>query len=284
MLTQVEVFNSRVITPPFALGAGTPMTDPIQIRGIEGLGPVDAEISTSPFGSFDGEWYQGSSVGKRNIVLTIGLNPNWATQTIEGLRSILYSYFMPKSKIRLEFSGTHIPKVQITGYVESCEPNIFSKDPEMVVSIVCPSPHFTAVTATTVTGNSVSAISSSRTDIEYQGTAETGFLVYLEKGAAADMGVGSEIQLVMENPLAQIFLIKNALVDATQYLEISTVSGSKYAKRVFTTPSPKVNILGGVAPSSTWVKLQPGLNRFAVTANASGGPWTMIYYAKFGGL
>ena len=51
--------------------------DPIHIRDITGLGPVKAEIATTPFATSDGELFQGSTVGKRNIVMTLGFNPDW---------------------------------------------------------------------------------------------------------------------------------------------------------------------------------------------------------------
>ncbi len=101
MLTKVEVFGPVPLILP--LGEGETNTDPIQIRDVQGLGPVKANVNTSPFGSFDGEAYTGSSVGKRNIVLTLGLNPNWKDQSITSLRQLLYTYFMPKRAVTLRF-------------------------------------------------------------------------------------------------------------------------------------------------------------------------------------
>ncbi len=99
----VEIRNSRSPVLSLLLGGGGLNTDALQIRNIEGLGPVKASVNTSPFGSVDGESYTGSNVGKRNIVMTLGLNPNWRDQSMASLRQLLYAYFMPKQFVKLRF-------------------------------------------------------------------------------------------------------------------------------------------------------------------------------------
>ncbi len=66
MLTRIEIINPRV--PTLLLPLSNLGVEPIQIRNVEGLGPVKASVNTQPFGSVDGESYVGSNVGKRNIV------------------------------------------------------------------------------------------------------------------------------------------------------------------------------------------------------------------------
>ena len=50
------------------------------------------------------------------------------------------------------FYSDDMGPVEISGIVESVEINSFSKDPEFIVSIICPDPYFTALTPTVVTG------------------------------------------------------------------------------------------------------------------------------------
>ncbi len=282
MLTQLEVYSPRVATPPFSLEAGFAETDPIQIRGIEGLGPVNASVNTRAFGSIDGEWYADSNVGKRNIVVTVGYNPNWATQSIEGLRMILYSYFMPKSRVRLRFVSTHMPTVEIVGYVESFEPNIFSKDPEVQVSIICPMPYFVSVDATVVTASTLTYGSAEFEEFIYTGSVEAGFILHIEKGAGANLS--GQVQILNDSPIQETLIIKNVLVNADQYLDISTKPGNKYARYKFVSGSAATNILKDVTGESSWHSLRPGPNKFRVLAPLAGNLWTLRYYNRYGGL
>ena len=281
MLTQLELFNSRVSTPPFAIEAGSPASDPLRIRRIDGLGPVDASVNTSSYGQIDGESYSGSSIGKRNIVLTIGFNPNWIDQRIESLRAILYKYVMPKSRVRMRFTSTHMPTVEIFGYVESCEPNIFSQDPEMQVSIICPEPYFKDVSATVVNGVTQAIGATTGDDIDYEGSVDAGFVLYVEKGSGSDYT--GPMHVVNAAPNQEFFLLSEVTVNATDYVDLSTLVGGKYVRKAFVAGGPSQNIMRYVSASSTWSLLKPGVNEFRVLA-AAGLSWTMRYHNRYGGL
>ena len=88
MITQVEIASSLSGIPTLSLGTVMPNSDPVQIRSIDGLGPVKAETASTPFATGRGEMYQGINTGKRNIVLNLGLNPNWIDQTMGVLSHI----------------------------------------------------------------------------------------------------------------------------------------------------------------------------------------------------
>ena len=75
MITRMEVLNWHTAAPELPLGGFMPNDDPVQILNIEGLGPVTAVISSSPFATGRGDMFQGASTSKRNIVLTLGLEP-----------------------------------------------------------------------------------------------------------------------------------------------------------------------------------------------------------------
>jgi len=149
VLTEVKVYSSWRSGPTLVLDPdGRAETDLIQISNIDGLDPVKASVNTSPYGSVDGASYTGSSVLSRNIVLTLKLNPDWNTWTYEKIRRLIYSYFMPKLITRLVFYSDDMIPVEILGIVESASVNPFSKDPEILVSIVCPNPYFQALDPT----------------------------------------------------------------------------------------------------------------------------------------
>jgi hypothetical protein len=139
MLTNVKVLGSSTGTLSLALG-GTNQT-PIQILDISGLEPVKAEITTVPSNN-DGDLFQNARLGKRNIVLKLGLDPNWIDQTMSSLRRMLYDHFPPKTWRTLQFYMDDMPTVEVGGYIESFEPNMFSQEPEIQISVICPKPKF----------------------------------------------------------------------------------------------------------------------------------------------
>ena len=83
-----------------------PLDDPSQgfiVRNIEGLGPVKATLVSTSFANMDGGQYHSSRREPRNIVLTLGLEPDYAMMSVADLRKQLYQFFMPKSQSTLDF-------------------------------------------------------------------------------------------------------------------------------------------------------------------------------------
>jgi hypothetical protein len=280
VLTKMEVYSPQASATELPLLGSGPSTDPIQIRQITGLGPVKASVNTSPYGSIDGESYIGSSVGKRNIVLTLGLNPDWINQSMSSLREQLYAYFMSKQMVTLRFFSDTIPTCEIIGYVESFEPNIFSKDPEIQISIICPMPDFIAVDIITVTG--VVGDGTTDTDITYVGTVPTGFVLEVVSSVANTAYTGS-LLIVNKTPFPQILNIQ-ATIDSTKFFKLSTIRGQKYVQNIVIIDGVITNLLNQISPEMMWPQLEPGLNEFGVVADESGQTWTLKYYPRFGGL
>lgn len=286
-LTQLEVYSPRISVPPFPIGAGDIETDPIQIRGIEGLGPVVATINTSKVGMIDGEVYRDSAVGVRNIVITVGLNPNYANQSIEALRQILNLQFMPKSSVRLVFTSTHLPQVEISGYVETFEPNIFAKDPEYQISVLCPQPHFVATTDTVISDTTENS-NVNMLNVNYQGTVSTGFLLRVWRpGASAYTG---GLRLINLTTTEEVFYMATTEISNTATLYLNTVPGNKYARVQYASAvTPAKNLLGGISALSKWPKIRVGSNRIKVsgagpTAPSITGTFDITYRARYGGL
>lgn len=273
MLTDIEVITTLPGIPMPALpvipGAST---DPIQVKGIDGLGPVKANINTAPYGVVPGEAITGMSTGKRNIILNLGLNPDWKIQTIAELRKLLYSYFMPESHVGLRFTSTHLPTCIIYGVVESMEPNIFSRDPEIQVSIICGRPEFAAEEAILVTGRVGDPL-----EIDYIGSIQTGLNVVVmpsaERGAYTGM-----VEIAIRE---QSFFLDDVSIDATRNVELNSVPGYKYIRNPL---PPGENLLAKVRSGYIWPYLMPGPNEIKVDADLPGQTWSLSYFAKFGGL
>jgi len=247
------------------------------VLSVEGLDPVKASINTAQYAFIDGEVFQAAQGGMRNIVLTLGYAPNYETQTVATLRRTLYGYFMPKSKVRLVFYSDHMPTVQITGYVESFDTPLFTKDPQVQISILCPQPHFDSLAVsqinglTRTTGDSV---------INYDGTAECGF--YLTLAASGSMNGFS-----VYNTQAVTEAFTMAMAITGQYVVLNTNDGEKSLRYGGATGTDN-DIIRTVNPYSTWMKLKPGVNLFHVGNSASGCPdgfnWNLQWVSRFGGI
>lgn len=287
MITKLDVTNESILTPGVAFSpSGSAATDLIHVRDIDGLGAADADISSTAYGVVDGSLITGATVNMRNIVLTVGFNPDFeAGQTVAVLRDEVYRYFMPKSEVTLTFTRYLQPTVRITGTVERLEPNHFSDDPEVQISILCPDPNFRAIEPTVVTGKGLQASDDSvgnYSNINYAGNVPTG--IQLEVVANIDHTTNGWY-LKTEVPVAQNLLIWNYTLRQAEDLLFSSVDRDKYVKE-----SGGTSLLNSVVDGGDWIKLYPGANLFAFTsfglAFASGDApdWTMTYYALYGGI
>lgn len=285
MLTSVQARTAYGSLLELPLASDAISINPLQIRNITGLGPVKANVNTTPLGLYDAETYVGSSVGKRNIVITVGLNPNWIDQSMESLRGLLYAYFMTKRQVFLRFFSTHLPTVEILGYVEGFEPNIFSKDPEIQISVICPSPDFVDIVATIVTGV-VSTNLLSPTNINYIGTVPTGFVLKVEASVALPGYINSPISIVLISPEASTLAFIGTVdsITSPKYVEVSTIPGQKYIRSITVPGGVISSILSTMVNPSTWPRLQNGSNLFKVKADSAGQVWTLTYFNRFGGL
>lgn len=277
MITKVELFNPQASTPDLTLGGFLPHDDPIQVFNIDGLDPVTAEVSSTPFATGRGELFQGSSTGKRNLVFTLGLNPDWQGQTISSLRKFLYAYLMPQQWVKLRFYTDDYPPVQITGIVESFAPNIFSQDPEIQVSLLCPKPDFVAVDATLING-----ATPVETVINYTGTISSGLQLRIKN--SPDLGAYTGDIILSNQTLSktETFHIDHVTVDSGRSFLINTVRSSRFVQNVY--DDGVVNILPKVITNSEWPELSPGENVFSIITTDPGLDWAMGYFNRYGGL
>ena len=108
------------------------------ITKIDGLGPVKANINMTKYATADNDTYNSARLGGRNIVINARFTN---CPTIEEARLSSYKFFPIKKKVTFKIE-TDNRIAETTGYVESNEPNIFSKESDMQISIVCESAFF----------------------------------------------------------------------------------------------------------------------------------------------
>ena len=114
----------------------------IYVSSVTGIGPSKANINTVALASDDGGIFNSARLDVRNIVLTLGFYQSTLIHnSIEDARQLTYKYFPNKRPLTLIFE-TDNRSLYIDGYVESNEPDIFSKEEKTQISIICPDPKF----------------------------------------------------------------------------------------------------------------------------------------------
>jgi len=145
MLLSVNVLNPS--NDELIMELTNPEKSGFTIRHIDGIGPTKSNINVYDVPSIDGGLFNSARTQYRNIVLKLGYmwitTGDHTTPTIEDARHLSYKYFPLKRKIRLEFV-TDYRTLYIDGYIESNEPDIFSKDEVTTISVICPDPNFYA--------------------------------------------------------------------------------------------------------------------------------------------
>lgn len=145
MIKSIEVRNlGDVKNQKMVIELGAPETTGLWVKSLKGIGPGKATINVTDLASSDGGIYNSSRSETRNITITLGITDFYLNNqyySVEENRRKLYTFFRKKNNILFI---VHTDKVdyQIEGYVESCEPNIFSKNETVDVSIICPDPNW----------------------------------------------------------------------------------------------------------------------------------------------
>lgn len=277
MLTEVKTYSSWRSAPTLELDVdGRSETDLIQVLNIEGLDPVKASVTTSPYGSIDGSSYTGSNVQNRNIVLTLKPNPNWSTWTHEKLRKLIYSYFMPKLVIRFVFYSDDADPVEIYGIVEGVDNVMFSKDPTFQISVICPDPYFQAINPTILTGQN-----GVLKTFDYNGNIETGIIVNVTHVSGSPTTIGIQLG----DPQLSYFGVI-ATVNMSMYFQMSSIPMQKYVQNVTIGTGVIDNLLPNVylQEGSLWPTLQLGSNEFKLVTDDGVQDYQLIFYERFGGL
>lgn len=275
MLTRVDVSTPQGDLLSFQLDDEEA---PYSIQNIDGLDPVKATITTTAFAGLDGVQFQSARREARNIVITAGLNPNPLTDTVRGLRSRLYAFFMPTTKVDLTFYDDEGPDVTISGVVEDAPAPLFTQEPAMNISIMCPTPDFVDV-ATTHIGDGMTTSSNTGRILSYSGTSKTGTVITLNVNRTL-----SDFTIYHQPPNDDLRQLDfSAPLVAGDVLTINSVTGSKGV--TLTRGGTITSLLYGKSPQSSWIEFLPGGNNvITFYATGAGVPYTLDYVARYGGL
>lgn len=274
MITAVKVANDQgdLLTLPMDDASGG-----YAVEDIDGLDPVKATLVSSPFALLDGSQFQASRRDSRNIVITLSLEPDYVSGTLNDLRKELLQYFMTERRVYLTFTQSDGPDLTIQGRVESFDAPRFNPEVKATISIMCFSPDFVDPTEQEFEGNTTSGTTDST--IEYDGTIETGVIFTLNVNRTLS---AFTITNRSEDNSIQTMEFEGDLVDGDTVI-ISSVVGNKGVWLVHGADAP-ISILYCVSPTSNWVQLFPGDNAFRVQATGAAIPYTVEYTDKYGGL
>lgn len=243
---------------------------------IDGLDPVDAQIVSSSFANVDGEQYQSSRRGSRNLIFKMGVDVSQVNGSVGDLRRKLMGFLMPKSTVTLRFFDTAYPAVDIVGVVEKFDWPLFVQEPDVTLSIICHQSDFVDLMTVAVVDETTPTLIN--TLIEYPGSIETGIRFYMLADRALD---GFTIYHRNAAGLLSSLEFAYSLI-AGDLVEICTISGEKEV--MLTRAGTRSSIMFAKAPYSSWINLFPGTNYISVVAEGAAIEYSLEYVNRYGGL
>lgn len=262
---------------------------PIAIRNITGLEPAPATVNSKPRGSLDGEFFLGTRLNKRNIVITLGVNPNLGPQSVDDIRTNFYAYVGPTGLIGLRFISDNRPPREIRGYVESIQNDRFSADPQLIVSVICPDPAFVSLSEQIITGTS----NSDWEEFVMQGNQVVGFTLFMPLANTSDIGPDERIFIETGTSIAafsqKLYELDRVLMPGGSNLELNSIRGQKFIQYSygddFGEGINEHSLLDNMTSESLWPYLVPGYNRVRVRTPEHTGyhdDWELKYFEAYG--
>lgn len=254
------------------------------VTSVTGLGPGKADVNTSEVSTTDGSLFNSARLSSRNIVISVKYL--WKN-TIEEARHLSYKYFPIKRKVTLLIE-TDNRMAEIEGYVESNDPDIFSKEEGSDISIICPSPFFYDANENHITSFSgiepafefpfsnesltenllEFSVIRDVTDrvITYTGDHEVGVTITIRAlGDAGDISIYNvDTKEVMYIYSSSIEALTGMGISSGDEITICTETKKKSATLL--RAGMKTNILNCLNKDADWFKLVKGDNTFAYTA------------------
>lgn len=272
MLTMVTATNDAygdLLLPLFDASNG------YSVKDVEGIGPVKATLTSTSLAQLDGGKLNNARREQRNITMKLGLETDWVTNSVSGLRRQLYQWFSPKANVTFGLYEDDQLFGTAQAVVESCEPNMFSADPEVDISLICEDPDFYGDTIP-VAGMTTS--SETTQEIIYDGSSDAGIvfsMTFVENATS--------VYMYNTRPDKQIQVLNlEGSFTAGDILTINSVPGQKAA--VVTTAGLPKSVLSYLHTRSDWITLQPGSNLFRVYYVGTSTPFTLEYTNAYGGF
>lgn len=280
MIKSVTVTNH--LGEKLTLELGNPDLSGFSVKEIKGLGPSKASINTKTLANTDGAIYNSSRMAYRNIVMKLGF---LGSPTVEDSRQKTYKYFPIKRRVSLQFE-TDNRSVSIDGYVESNEPDIFSKESGCQISIICPDPYFRSTQHMYTVFAGVDPLFEFEFEnegldpmlrtglisydqyktIKYEGDIESGLIMSIHAlGRVENLTIFNiDTRGIMSINTSIIETLTGSGLIAGDTITICTMQG--YKSVTLLREGVTYNIMNAINKNAEWFKLSKGDNTFAYTA------------------
>lgn len=250
---------TMVLTDPTNVSAKTGFA----IDKIDGLGPVEADINTTEM-IVDGDLYNSSRIGKRNIVLDLIFYSETGVG-IEDVRQKSYKLFPMKKLVYVEVE-TDNRTLWTKGYIEKNEPDIFQEMESTEVSLICPDPKMYSI------DTQEEILSVGETTVEYEGEVEVGVVMTLTVSSTIVKTVAGgvpafTVSCSKPDGTSQSIDIFTPVTGFTagDVITISSVSGNKYVNWTDHETEVDNNALHLVSQNPDWITLKNGDNNIRIT-------------------
>ena len=246
--------------------------DDYSVKSVLGFHPPDAIINLTRNAGQDGSEYNSSYMDNRTITITLAIN-----YPAERNRIDLYRYFKVKQPVKLYYrNGSR--NVWIKGYTQSFQVAFFDKKETAQITVVCPRPYLNDEDPVVEELTNITSLFEFPFEIEEEDPVEMSKIVIgIEKSVfnAGDVSTGMIVKLqclgsvtnpIVYNTITNEFIKIQDELSAGDYVEICTIHGSKYVKKI--SSGVVSNLIGKLTAGSTWIQLLPGDNVFSVSADA----------------
>ena len=256
------------------------------VVGVSGLTRPDTTVNTSS-GVTDGEYYNSSKVGMRNIVIDILLRGE-----IETNRQRLYKIFPLKTACTVYFKNYN-RDVKIKGYVEVLDGDLFVEQEQIQISIICPQPYFESLQTIYTELSKIMRLFefpfSITEPIPFSEKRNLPLCSILNNGDTTcgvilTISISGEVSdLKIYNTATQQFFGLNYTFQENDQITLNTQSGQKNISLI--RDGETINLLGYMQAGSSWIQLATGINNFTFTAD--GADFVKIIFATvelYGGV
>lgn len=233
---------------------------PYLLKGADGLDAPEVDVFITQSLN-QGGVYQGRRPQGREVVLLVGLLPEWNVgQTAEELRTTLYGLLTPRSgsfmQIQIMLDETVVAYAD--GQIKKMVAPIFSQDPEVQITIGCVHPQFFAPSPKVLSPYKSTLNGFSSFTITNEGTAPAGFTLSFTLNA----GHSGTLQ-ILENVSFGRYMSLDGTFAVGDRIVIDTRPGSR---RITKTTSAGVskNIIDWLSPGSPWLDLYAGDNKLKI--------------------
>ena len=240
------------------------------VIGVSGLTRPDTTVNTSS-GVADGEYYNSSKVGMRNIVIDILLRGE-----IETNRQRLYKIFPLKTACTVYFKNYN-RDVKIKGYVEVLDGDLFVEQEQIQISIICPQPYFESLKTLYTELSKIMRLFefpfcitepipfSEKRNLPLCSILNNGDTTC---GCILTISISGEVtDLKIYNTATQQFFGLDYEFQENDQITINTQSGQKNISLI--RDGGTINLLSSMQAGSSWIQLATGINNFTFTADGA---------------